>query len=366
MKVCNVLNCSFPEWYCNFKGITTESIIIPLPGTFLNYLHTDGVVLPESSNHGIYTKTKKMAMDGDEDDEDIRDDELMKKYEADWATDYSSKTAMSPDFGEFDIKVKSAIKSLGGKVFPKLNWSSPKDAHWIAFDKSLMCTCPSDVYLLLKSSQFIAHDLDQPFLMCEDYTPNTHDSSLNFYLILRKWEPPDPSTEFRCFVHENKLIGVCQRNANKFYPHILNDKKSIVEDISTFLNQSLTVFPDSNYVFDIAYKKKGCVYLIDFNPYGVVTDALMFTWDELNQMADNKRESPVFRCVESEAGVQCLDYANYSIPQDIQHLTTGEDSYKLMDLMKLQIQKEFDSSSSSDENEEASNQIKDSFQNDSR
>ena len=31
-----------------------------------------------------------------------------------------------PSFPDFDSAIKKAIKMLGGKVFPKLNWSSPK------------------------------------------------------------------------------------------------------------------------------------------------------------------------------------------------------------------------------------------------
>ncbi|CAL1534534.1 unnamed protein product [Lymnaea stagnalis] len=356
MKISNVLNCSFSEWYPKFRSFSFKSIVIPLPDFFLSYLHTDGVILPNSSHHGVYTKSKNLAMDGDEDDPDIRDDELMKMYESDWSTSCIQSSAEAPDFGEFDIQVKSAIKLLGGKVFPKLNWSSPKDATWIAFDKTLMCTCPSDVYLLLKSSEFIAHDLDQPFSLCEDHTNASAGQTVDYTLVLRKWEPPNPSTEFRCFVHENKLIGVCQRNGNKFYPHIKEIKEVILADISTFLHSTVTrLFPDSSYVFDVAHLKQGQILLIDFNPYGVVTDGLMFSWCELNQLAAQNQE-PCFRFVESEEGIQSIDYANYSLPQDIQDLTAGEDPYKLMDLMKMKIQKEFDSDSSSDDDTIQENQ----------
>ena len=31
-----------------------------------------------------------------------------------------------PNFPEFESALKTSIKKLGGKVFPKLNWSSPK------------------------------------------------------------------------------------------------------------------------------------------------------------------------------------------------------------------------------------------------
>ena len=90
----------------------------------------------------------------------------------------------APDFSEFNIKIEEAISRLGGEVFPKLNWSSPKvsskhvpicsnensetcmfclqDAVWVTGSGSLKCKCARDVYLLLKSSSFLAHDLVEP------------------------------------------------------------------------------------------------------------------------------------------------------------------------------------------------------------
>lgn len=32
----------------------------------------------------------------------------------------------APEFPEFTSKVLEAINSLGGRVFPKLNWSAPR------------------------------------------------------------------------------------------------------------------------------------------------------------------------------------------------------------------------------------------------
>jgi len=317
-------------------------------------------VLPEGSNCGLYTKSKNLAMDGDEDDEDIRDDELMKQYEADWSSPCNAETAQAPDFGKFDESVKTAITSLGGKVFPKLNWSSPKDANWISFDRTLMCTCPSEVYLLLKSSEFIAHDLDQPFIQCDDYASDnvTTPSPVSYYLVLRKWQPVDPSTEFRCFVHQNTLIGICQRNSSKFYSHIAEEKSAILEDIVTFFDTSIsTKFPASNYVFDVVRSRKGKVMLVDFNPYGIVTDSLMYTWDDLDKLATSvleqstEQQLPSFRCVESEDGVLSSDYATYALPRDIRDLAAGEDPFKLMDLMKMKIQTDGDDGSSSENDE---------------
>lgn len=74
----------------------------------------------------------------------------------------------------------------------------------------MKCTLPSEVYMLLKSSDFILHDVSEesvfenclseegPVLSCPNY---------ELELVLRKWYHVDPSREFRCFVRGGKLIG---------------------------------------------------------------------------------------------------------------------------------------------------------------
>ena len=69
----------------------------------------------------------------------------------------------------------------------------------------LRCTCPADVYLLLKSSDFISHDLDPEatFQYCEG-RPKAYELEL----VLRKWYPVDRVREFRCFVRQEVLLGI--------------------------------------------------------------------------------------------------------------------------------------------------------------
>ena len=38
----------------------------------------------------------------------------------------------------------------------------PQDATWMSFNGTIRCTSPYDVFLLLKSSDFVTHDLTQP------------------------------------------------------------------------------------------------------------------------------------------------------------------------------------------------------------
>lgn len=73
----------------------------------------------------------------------------------------NDESSKSPHFPDFDAEIRSAIKALGGSVFPKLNWSAPRDACWMMSGNNLKCYHPSDVYLALKSSNFIMRDLTE-------------------------------------------------------------------------------------------------------------------------------------------------------------------------------------------------------------
>lgn len=90
-----------------------------------------------------------------------------------------------------------------------------QDAAWVLPASSpLRCTAPADVYLLLKSSDFVSHDLnpDTVFENCEIPTvvPSGVPSTPSHYeleLVLRKWYPIDRGREFRCFVRQEIFIG---------------------------------------------------------------------------------------------------------------------------------------------------------------
>ena len=140
------------------------------------------------------------------DNEDSDDDEFWKDADQESPSDMNEY----PDFSSFDLAIRNAMTSLGQKVFIKLNWSSPKDAKW-ALNK-LSCDKLSDVYILLRSSDFINHDLNMPFEQCEDLSDETSakilTENLKYFLVLREWISLNPSMEFRCFVANNQLIGI--------------------------------------------------------------------------------------------------------------------------------------------------------------
>uniref|UniRef100_A0A3B4XQD4 Translation initiation factor eIF2 assembly protein n=1 Tax=Seriola lalandi dorsalis TaxID=1841481 RepID=A0A3B4XQD4_SERLL len=309
MKKEQVVNCQFSVWYPIFKKHTIKSLILPLPQNVIDYLLDDGTLVVS----GRYeTQTNNSDSDAEED-----------------IQVYDDCVCQAPEFPEFTSKVLEAINALGGRVFPKLNWSAPRDANWIALNSSLQCHSLSDIFLLFKSSDFITHDLTQPcFLTCVIVCPQ---------LVLRKWSELIPGGEFRCFVKENKLIAISQRDYTQYYQHVLKQEEQISQAVQEFFSQHIQYnFLDEDFVFDVYRDSQGRVWLIDLNPFGEVTDSLLFSWEELTCGGETAhQQGPAFRCTASDVTVQPSPCLSYRIPRDFVDLSTGEDAYKLIDFLKL-------------------------------
>ncbi|XP_015685057.1 cell division cycle protein 123 homolog [Protobothrops mucrosquamatus] len=149
MKKEQILNCQFSSWYPRFKRQTIRSVILPIPQNVKDYLLDDGTLVV-SGREDPQTITQEDGGDEEEAEEAV------------WSDDENTATLTAPEFPEFSLKVEEAIHSLGGNVFPKLNWSAPRDAYWIAMNNSLKCNTLSDIFLLFKSSDFITRDFTQP------------------------------------------------------------------------------------------------------------------------------------------------------------------------------------------------------------
>ena len=184
MIVNEVLECSMPKWCQNFEKVTFTTVCIPLPPDVLSYLRENGsLVLPVECN--------KESYDGTEEDYDDFGD-------IDWNEQGDQKESEQRSFPEFCRTVQKQISQFGGDVFIKLNWSAPKDATWVAFNNNLKCSSLSQLFLLLKSSDFIAHDLTQPYSECDDNIEgDNYIENIEYNLVLRQWIDINPGTEFR-------------------------------------------------------------------------------------------------------------------------------------------------------------------------
>ncbi|KAF2672255.1 cell cycle control protein Cdc123 [Microthyrium microscopicum] len=335
----HILNCSFHSWYPGYRSLTPKARLLPLPQPFVDYLRADGIVLPNDENEraelsddsGIFSSNDN---DGGDDHTDPVDDDPA----AQWR--------------DFHDTLSSTISSLGGKVVPKLNWSAPKDATWISATNSMECQSADDVYLLLKSSDFITHDLDHAFDdTAEDESITV--SSIPFHLVLRKYFQLNPSLEFRCFVRNKKLIAICQRDLNHF-GFLFQLQSDFKEKIQKFFDTKLRdSFPDDCFTFDVYLPPPHQrVWLIDINPWAMRTDPLLFSWLELLTMEDESTNTapgseleeadfsgseeedveefdrlPIFRLIKKDDpeayGFATQQYSAHKLPKDVVDASKG-------------------------------------------
>lgn len=316
-----IVNSSYPEWYKKYRGITGKARLIPLTAEFLDYLKADGIILPPDTpvvpisdrDSGVFSVTNTDDSDGDDGDDGENP---------------------AQNFPEVHGAIIAAIAELGGAVYPKLNWSAPKDAAFM-LGNTLKCSSPSDVYLLLKSSNFITHDLEHAF----DDTIDTPDengkilrlSDVEYALVLRKWVDVITSVEFRCFVMQRRIVAITQRDLNH-YDFLEDGKEEFLALIQEFFARHLEkTFPEADFVFDVYIPKtlltESRVWLVDINPYAPKTDTLTFSWQEiLNIDPSVPGFKPEFRIIKKndpEAYGFAQPYSAHKLPREVVDAAAG-------------------------------------------
>ncbi|KAL7448972.1 hypothetical protein ACHAWC_001079, partial [Mediolabrus comicus] len=321
------------------KNLTIESYIIsPLPIEFIDYLKCSGSVrLPLCAlNVSSCLKADFDRLDvedggggdgewDDDDDDNSNDQDEVKQY----------------NFPELTQQIQAALQSLSSSstattanssnnnhnntniitgCIPKLNWSSPKDATWINCG-TLQCKTPGDVYLLLKSSEFVMFDLENAWVDLDDVDDekegeedvktddvekaggevdvekeqdnNRPPPNFEYELVLRKWCNLHPSMEFRCFIYDHELVAISQRHPTKFYSHLQLSEEDYNNDeihpttliihsfYKTYIQHRFAHGDISRYVMDVYVDSQERTWIVDFNVWGTRTDSLLFDWDEL-------------------------------------------------------------------------------------
>lgn len=264
------INCEYGNWYPMFKSIVPKARVLEAPESFREYLISDGIALCEDNSQSSDSDWETPSVSSIEKDNNDSGE--------------TTGTITRPPI-EFHEIIESTIKELNGEVAPKLNWSAPIDSKWMSASNTMRCTSANEIYLLLKSSDYVNHDLMmQPSKIT---------------LVMREWFDLHPSTEFRCFVKDRQLVAITQRDMN--YYDFLEHSRPYIKKVCTDLSDNISSkFPDPDYVFDTHIPKKGSkAYLIDINPWDQQTDTLLYSWDELNTSESSLgSEKPELRLVE--------------------------------------------------------------------
>ena len=274
-----------------YRSVTPKARLIALSRPFLSYLRADGIVLPPEVPRVQQYPDPLTPPPSDSDSESWGDE--------DWDP--------SEHWADIHARIQETVKELGGSVVPKLNWSAPKDATWISATNSMECRSANDVYMLLKSSDFVTHDLEQVLDGVEDLDDEESEAGseldkdeegipkertekmlnkISYHLVLRKTIPAyNPALEFRCFVRSRHLLCICQRDLNyfSFLRPLVPKLRSLIQ---AFHRKDLQrSFPDENFTFDVYIPPPhDRVWLIDVNPWAIRTDPLLFSWLEILTM----------------------------------------------------------------------------------
>lgn len=258
-----ILNCSYSNWSKYFShNVPPARVISPLPQAFIDYLSSESIRLPQ--------ETLQDAIVADSDNE----------Y-SDWEEGEEDETDPVGQFSDLHQLISTNLMELGRKVMVKFNWSAPKDAKWILINNSMKCETVNDIYLILNASDHIAHDVDHAFEET-DVLP-----AVDYELVMKQWIDINPALEFRVFVHNNRIIGISQRDLN-FYDYLQNLLEKIQDVINKFWDQhqlgERSKFGNDNYIMDIYVPRPfNKVLVLDINPFSRKSDSLLFTWNELLQ-----------------------------------------------------------------------------------
>ncbi|KAL2886323.1 Cell division cycle protein 123 [Ceratocystis lukuohia] len=290
IKKSHMVNCAYDQWFPRYRTSCIKSRIVPLTEVMVSYFKEDGILLADDDEQG-----KEETADEEWHSTGPISSGVVREVYSDDESEEEEEERTPPNV-RFPVQhklIKDAIQELGGSVVPKLNWSTPKDAAWISrHQNTLKCTSPNDIYLLLKSSSFVTHDLEHAFEeTIDDYHPTSHDTNqFKYALVLRPFFNMHPALEFRCFVKQRNLIGICQRDLN-YYDFLFKLKTDIIDRVDDFFESKLRMtFPDDSFVFDVYIPEDndttdgtglGRLRLIDINPWASTTDSILFDWKEL-------------------------------------------------------------------------------------
>jgi len=334
------LRCQLHLWHPKYRRVTFKTRSIPLEPDFVAYLLEDGIRDDASTvSSSSSSSSSSHCAENQVEPRIVRDDGQSSSHASHNSRD---EVRIRPSFSGLEAQVAEAISELNGAVFPKLNWSSPKDANWMMFDGRIRCESFDDIILLLKSSDYIVHDLCHAFDDFEEAEQQHAQDEVTYVLNLRRWHNLNPNSEFRCFWRHGDL-NISQRHTSQFVEYLGDaaQRRVLFQLIKSFIEglEDLDACVVIDVYVDLPPRRR--VWLVDLAPWSESTDPLLFTWDELNE---REQESPPsgsettvtttkeeFRVIESEAQCQQpLDRFN-KVPQEVAEMT----GYSHEELMKL-------------------------------
>lgn len=308
--------CQFDAWYTHFATHAYRCCALVAPSELLQFLEGgDGLRLADDNNVVIRDTYVDEAEDYDDDN---------------WQSELNEPVNDAIDSvlpTTFRDELTDAIAKMGGSCFVKLNWSAPRDAAWLlgVHQAALQFSSVDQILLALKGSDFIAHDLTHRYDHCVDASSASDVAPMRLTIVLKPWRALRTSGEFRCFVFRRQLIAVSQRHADTFFRFLIAEEPALARTIAAFFAEHVatqTQFPLESFVCDVYVTSSGAVRIVDIGPFGRMTDAILFQWDEIGALCHARVAGTVdnelaFRIVETEQGIRPSLKSVSALPYDL-------------------------------------------------
>jgi hypothetical protein len=100
------------------------------------------------------------------------------------------------------------------------------------------------------------------------------------YICVRPFRRMNKMREFRLFIKGGKLVGMSQYWLEKHFKRLEKRKSEYWENACLFIDETSWLLPAENLAMDVYFTSENQVLVIDLNPWGGSTDALLFKdWD---------------------------------------------------------------------------------------
>jgi len=171
-------------------------------------------------------------------------------------------------------RLQQVIEGTQQGVFLRLGSGSPKDSALFHYHRGRARTAVMGLKFLQTSQRTRSHlsriiQLGHPI-----------------HLFVRRWEQIPPWQEFRCFMKNRRLVGISQIAHQGDEPDY--SLASIAEEMTRTLQAFFTRVAEASHlssmVCDVwcspgaAEGAPSRVYLLDANPWGLLSDACLFDW----------------------------------------------------------------------------------------
>ena len=293
----NLLNYKPSFWLPLFKSLTFKTRIIKTNLHFFKYLSSDGIFIHPKYRKPHPKDHESLDMDAiEETPEKPSKPPILGTFEAisnknndDLSSNQDVEQEDQSFFPEFDMDIEKAIVEFDQHVFVKLNWKAPKDIDtWVP---RLQCLNIEDVLMSLKSSAILGEMMENLLPKVENVKSDVElEEAGGLELVMRKWYDINKAMEFRVFVRDGRLRGVTQRYMKNAYRFLVDEefRGRIGGIIGGFYEENVKGrFPDLSFTMDVYIESKvdnnWRVWIVDFNPWGNLTNPLLFDWDELSQ-----------------------------------------------------------------------------------